>query len=176
MSNTLHGRVPDPVEYLRTRRRPAGTSLSTILPRYAHGRDLPAELPGHATVQALIDAFADNLDLRATSTPTARRARSNATATPRTPPGRCRPARTTRRTGWRVITPGTRRPAGTPSARDSAPPGGPRPTAGHAGPGGRRRRRVLRGVHRPEAGQSATPWCWATPRRADVTIPASAMT
>ncbi|WP_329492008.1 terpene synthase family protein [Kitasatospora sp. NBC_01246] len=64
LSNTLHGRVPDPVEYLRTRRRPAGTSLSTILPRYAHGRDLPAELPGHPTVQALIDAFADNLDLR----------------------------------------------------------------------------------------------------------------
>ncbi|MFD9594020.1 hypothetical protein ACFWA9_14850 [Kitasatospora sp. NPDC059973] len=80
-SNTLHGRVPDPVEYLGTRRRTAGTSLSTILPRYAHGRGLPAELPGHPTVQERIDAFADNGDLRNASTPTARRPRSNATAT-----------------------------------------------------------------------------------------------
>ncbi|MEU2516769.1 terpene synthase family protein [Streptomyces syringium] len=64
LANTRRGRIPDPVEYLQMRRRTAGTPLSTVLPLYAHGRDLPAALLAHPTVVALIEAFADNVDLR----------------------------------------------------------------------------------------------------------------
>ncbi|MDF2267407.1 hypothetical protein P2Q00_18480 [Streptomyces coacervatus] len=64
LANTLHGRVPDPVEYVQMRRRTAGTPLSTVLPLHSRGRDLPAELLTHPTVLALIEAFADNVDLR----------------------------------------------------------------------------------------------------------------
>ncbi|MGW2541330.1 terpene synthase family protein [Kitasatospora sp. NPDC001574] len=64
LDNTLAGRVSDPVEYLQMRRRTAGTPLSTVLPLHVRGRDLPPELLAHPTVTALIEAFADNVDLR----------------------------------------------------------------------------------------------------------------
>ncbi|WP_141747243.1 terpene synthase family protein [Streptomyces agglomeratus] len=64
LANTRRGRIPDPVEYLQMRRRTAGTPLSTVLPLYARGRDIPAKLLAHPTVLALIEAFADNVDLR----------------------------------------------------------------------------------------------------------------
>ncbi|MFI6843058.1 terpene synthase family protein [Kitasatospora sp. NBC_00085] len=64
LANNLRGRIPDPVEYLQMRRRTAGTPLSTVLPLHASGQDLPPQLLGHPIVSALIDAFADNVDLR----------------------------------------------------------------------------------------------------------------
>ncbi|WP_370422196.1 hypothetical protein AB8O64_28625 [Streptomyces sp. QH1-20] len=64
LANTKRGRIPDPVEYLQMRRRTAGTPLSTTLSLYAHGRNLPTQLLAHPTILALIDAFADNVDLR----------------------------------------------------------------------------------------------------------------
>jgi hypothetical protein len=64
LANTVHHRVPDPVDYIGMRRRTAGTPLSTVLPLQAVGQDLPGELLEHRTMQGLITAFADNVDLR----------------------------------------------------------------------------------------------------------------
>ena len=64
MTNNIQNRIPDPVDYIEMRRKTAGTALSTILPLYATGHDLPPGLPGHRTMRALTSAYADNVGFR----------------------------------------------------------------------------------------------------------------
>ncbi|MCH6163205.1 terpene synthase family protein [Streptomyces marispadix] len=64
LANTLHGRIPDPVDYVEMRRRSAAGELGSEYCRSAMGRDLPAALREHRSVCRLREAAADIQGLR----------------------------------------------------------------------------------------------------------------
>jgi germacradienol/geosmin synthase len=62
--NVMLDRVPDPVDYLEMRRQTSGTTLSTGLTCLELRCDLPPVVRDSRPMRALVDAFADSVDLR----------------------------------------------------------------------------------------------------------------
>ena len=64
LANVIQDRVPDPVDYIEMRRETAGTGLSTVLPQYSMGEEVPPEIFASRPMRALIATFGDSVDFR----------------------------------------------------------------------------------------------------------------